>query len=109
MSDHKLTYEGEGQSDDKSEQVATKGLVVLAVTFGKEIQAGINVVLAQCLGKTRGRKACSDIEKHAGNAGRLSPWKQPQLPSKKHSSSKEAHLEDFGRTDQGRQGRGESG
>lgn len=39
------TNEDEGQSDNEGQDVASEGLVVLAVAFGENAQAGIDVVL----------------------------------------------------------------
>lgn len=47
------TNEDEGQSDAKGQDVATQGLIVLAVTFGKDAQAGVDVVFAQSLRRCR--------------------------------------------------------
>lgn len=48
------TNEDEGQSDAKGQDVAAQGLVVLAVTFGKHAQAGVDVVFTQSLRGCRG-------------------------------------------------------
>lgn len=40
------TDENEGQSDAEGQDVASEGLVVLAVAFGEHAQAGVDVVLA---------------------------------------------------------------
>lgn len=53
MSGCGLTNEDEGQSDAKGQDVATQGLVVLAVTFGKDAQARVDVVFAQSLRRCR--------------------------------------------------------
>lgn len=39
------TDEDEGQSDTEGQDVASEGLVVLAVAFGEHAQAGVDVVL----------------------------------------------------------------
>lgn len=43
------TNEDEGQSDAKGQDVATQRLVVLAVTFGKDAQARVDVVFTKSL------------------------------------------------------------
>lgn len=43
------TDEDEGEADAEGEHVAAQGLVVLAVAFGEDAQARVDVVLAQCL------------------------------------------------------------
>lgn len=43
------TDEDEGQSDDEGQDVSSEGLVVLAVAFGENAQAGVDVVLTQSL------------------------------------------------------------
>lgn len=45
------TDEDEGQSDTKGQDVASEGLIVLAVTFGEHVQARVDVVLTQSLHK----------------------------------------------------------
>lgn len=48
------TNEDEGQTNGEGEEVASEGLVVLAVAFGEHSQVRVNVVLTQRLttGKT---------------------------------------------------------
>lgn len=43
------TDENEGHRNEKGEDVTTEGLVVLAVSFGKEVQGLVDVVFAQRL------------------------------------------------------------
>lgn len=43
------TDEDEGEADAEGEHVAAQGLVVLAVAFGEDAQARVDVVLAQRL------------------------------------------------------------
>lgn len=43
------TDEDEGEGNPKSQDVASEGLVVLSITFGKDAQTGVDVVLAQSL------------------------------------------------------------
>lgn len=43
------TNKDEGQSDAKGQDVAAQRLVVFAVTFGKDSQAGVDVVFTQSL------------------------------------------------------------
>lgn len=43
------TNEDEAQGDNKGQDVASEGLIVLAVTFGKHAQAGVDVILTQSL------------------------------------------------------------
>ena len=45
------TDEDEGQGDTEGEDVASEGLVVLAVALGEHAQAGVDVVLTQRLRK----------------------------------------------------------
>lgn len=40
-----LTDEDEGQTDNKGQDVASEGLIVLAVAFGKHAKARVDVVL----------------------------------------------------------------
>lgn len=39
------TDEDEGQSNTEGQDVASEGLVVLAIAFGKHAQAGVDVIL----------------------------------------------------------------
>lgn len=44
--DSVITNEDEGQSDAEGEDVAAKGLVVLAISLGEHLKAGVDVVFA---------------------------------------------------------------
>lgn len=43
------TNEDKGQSDTEGQDVATEGLIVLAIAFGEHAQARVDVVLTQSL------------------------------------------------------------
>ena len=48
-----LTNQDEGHGEDEGEDVASQRLVVLAVTFGEEVQGRVDVVFAQSLRERR--------------------------------------------------------
>lgn len=48
-----FTYENEADGDDVSQEVAFDGLAVLPVTFSKEADEGVELVLTQTLAETR--------------------------------------------------------
>lgn len=48
-----LTNENEGHRNNECEDIATDWLIVFAVSFGKEVQDFVDIVLTQCLRRDR--------------------------------------------------------
>lgn len=93
----RLTNEDERQSDTKGQDVPSEGLVVFAITFGEHAEAGIDVVFAERLRRTRGNTSCA-------TAATSRPARTHRLLLKQSS-----YLKHFGSADQRRQGRGQRG
>lgn len=88
-----LTDEDEGHRYDEGQDVTTDWLIVLAVSFGEEVESFVNVVFAQSLRRKRRLNQRSS---------RFYIFTQPR-------SNKPTRLEDFGGANEGGQSRRESG
>ena len=105
------TDEDEGQGDAEGEDVATEGLVVLAVALCEHAQAGIDVVFTQSLWKLKAavKLLCKIMKTDARHTA--CPLNRTQIRTRhyKQRLRRGTHLEDFGGADERGQGRGQGG